>query len=433
MNASRLEVAEVFRRYEADFTDKYGALLSVAQRRAMQAIMRCRTRELGGHRWRCDDCGHERIAYNSCRNRHCPKCQAQARAQWLAARAADLLPVPYFHVVFTLPEQLGPLALQNPRVAYGLLFRAAWDTLRDVAANPKHLGAKIGALVVLHTWGQNLMHHPHVHCVVPGGGLSTDGSRWIACRGARRDSRQKEFFLPVRVLSRVFRGKFVALLKRAHGQGQLAFHGRLAPLVDPAVFERLLDTAVAREWIVYCKPPFGGPGQVLKYLARYTHRVAIANSRLVGIDDGQVRFRWKNYARGNQWSTMCLPADEFMRRFLMHVLPAGFVRIRHFGLLCNRRRAGDLERCRQLLGATVTPVQAVDNQDVLPTSVPMATAGDEAHNELSAALTCPHCGKLTFRIVEDILPSGRTSPTRKSSSNRSRASPRHRLALRGPP
>jgi Zn finger protein HypA/HybF involved in hydrogenase expression len=431
MSPPQLEVAEVFRRYEADFADKYGAMLSVAQRRAMQAIIRCRTRELGGHRWRCDDCGHERIAYNSCRNRHCPKCQAQARARWLDARAADLLSVPYFHVVFTLPEQLGPLALQNPRVAYSLLFRAAWETLRDVAANPKHLGAKIGALVVLHTWGQNLMHHPHLHCVVPGGGLSPDGSRWIACRGARRDSRQKDFFLPVRVLSRVFRGKFVAMLKQAYRQGQLQFHGRLASLVDPASFERLLNAAVAREWIVYCKLPFGGPEQVLKYLARYTHRVAIANSRLVDIDDGQVRFRWKNYARGNQRSTMSLPAEEFIRRFLLHVLPSGFVRIRHYGLLCNRRRTDDLERCRQLLGATVTPAEHVDIQDVLPTSVSTTPAGDEGHDESTAALTCPHCGKPTFRIVEEILPSGRT--LRMMRLNRPRASPHHQIALRGPP
>jgi hypothetical protein len=287
--------------------------------------------------------------------------------------------------------------------------------------------------MVLHTWGQNLMHHPHAHCVVPGGGLSPDGSRWIACRGARRDSREKEFFLPVRVLSRVFRGKFVAMLKQEYRQGQLAFHGRLASLADPAAFERLLDTAVAREWIVYCKPPFGGPEQVLKYLARYTHRVAIANSRLVDIDDGRVRFRWKNYARGNQWSTMSLPAEEFMRRFLMHVLPAGFVRIRHYGLLCNRRRAGDLERCRQLLGATDTPTKAIERSDVLPTAIPMTAASDEGHDDSPPALTCPHCGKPTFRIVEEILPSGRMPRTRMILSSRPCASLRHPFALRGPP
>lgn len=274
MNQPRLEVAEVIRQYGAKFLADRGASLSFVQRRAMCAITECQTSALGGHRWQCGDCGHERIAYNSCRNRHCPKCQAHARAKWLDARVSDLLPVPYFHVVFTLPEQLGPLALQNPRIVYGLLFRAAWETLRDVAANPKHLGAKIGALAVLHTWGQNLMHHPHVHCVVPGGGLSPDDSRWVACRGANRNSMKKRYFLPVRVLSRVFRGKFVALLKKAYQQRKLEFHGRLATLTDPAAFEQLLNTAARREWIVYCKPPFGSPEQVLKYLARYTHRVA---------------------------------------------------------------------------------------------------------------------------------------------------------------
>lgn len=400
MNTPRLEVAEVFGKYGVKFLAVRGVTLSIAQRRAMQAIVKCRTRALGGHRWRCDDCGHERIAYNSCRNRHCPKCQAQARAQWLNARAADLLPVPYFHVVFTLPEQLGPLALQNPRVAYGLLFRAAWETLRDVAANPKHLGARIGVLAVLHTWGQNLMHHPHVHCVVPGGGLAPDGSRWVACRGARRGPSGKKFFLPVRVLSRVFRGKYVAMLKEAYHQGKLRFHGRLASMIDPTCFERLLDAAIAREWVVYCKPPFGSPEQVLKYLARYTHRVAIANSRLVDIEDGQVRFRWKNYARGNEWSIMNLPAEEFMRRFLMHVLPCGFVRIRHYGLLCNRRRAGDLERCRQLLGTTSAPASS----DISQPSPPLAYSltGDDASDEPAARDVCPCCGKHSFRMVEEI-------------------------------
>lgn len=258
MNSPRLEMAEVLRRYGARFLAARGATLSVAQRKAMRAITDCQTSVLGGHRWLCSDCGHERIAYNSCRNRHCPKCQASARAKWLDARAADLLPVPYFHVVFTLPEQLGPLALQNQRIAYAILFRAAWETLRDVAANPKHLGAKIGALAVLHTWGQNLRHHPHVHCVVPGGGLSPDGSRWISCHGTRKNKSQQAFFLPVRVLSRVFRGKFIAQLKQAYREKQLGFHGRLASLAEPAAFEKLLDAAVRREWVVYCKRPFAG-------------------------------------------------------------------------------------------------------------------------------------------------------------------------------
>lgn len=423
MNAPRLEVAEAFRRYGGEFTSKYGRTLSTDRRRAMQAIVQCRTSELGGHRWRCDDCGHERVAYNSCRNRHCPKCQAQARARWLDARAADLLPVPYFHVVFTLPEHLGPLALQNPRVVYGLLFRAAWETLRDVAANPKNLGAKIGALMVLHTWGQNLMHHPHVHCVVPGGGLSPDGSRWIACRGARDNSRQKDFFLPVRVLSCVFRGKFVALLKQASRQGKLAFHGRLSSLADPAAFEHLLDAATARPWVVYCKPPFGSPVQVLKYLARYTHRVAIANSRIVSIDDGQVCFRWKNYARGNQWATMSLPADEFIRRFLMHVLPSGFVRIRHCGLLCNRRRAGDLQRCRELLGAQATPAEPVVLPDVGPLTESPATIANDGGEDALAARACPGCGKQSLRIVEELRPTVVWRRAPRFTTIRPRASP----------
>jgi hypothetical protein len=340
-----LEVADVFRQYADSYLTHHGA--SFDQRRAVRDIQACRTADLGGHVEQCDRCGHQAISYNSCRNRHCPKCQGPARARWLEARAGELLPVPYFHVVFTLPGVLAPVALQNPAVVYDLLFESVAATLLEVAANPKRLGARLGFLGVLHTWGQNLLHHPHVHCVVPSGGLSFDGGRWICGRA--------DFFLPVRVLSRVFRGKFIALLKAAHGRGKLAFYGKLKPLAARSAMERLLDQAVQNEWVVYAKPPFGGPGQVLKYLARYTHRVAISNHRLLKLEDGKVTFRWKDYAAGNKPSAMTLDAVEFIRRFLLHITPRGFVRIRYYGLMANRHRASNLRRCRQLLDQGKTP------------------------------------------------------------------------------
>ena len=288
MTPPRLEVADVIRRHGDAFLDRYGDALRPEQRRALSDIAACRTAALGGHVEDCDRCGHRQVAYNSCRNRHCPKCQATAAADWTEAREAELLPVAYFHVVFTLPAALDPIALQNPRVVYGLLFQAAAATLRQVAADPKHLGAEIGFLAVLHTWGQNLQHHPHVHCVVPGGGLAPDASRWVACR--------PRFFLPVRVLSRVFRGKFLSMLRAAFDRGRLAFHGKLRPLTDPGEFRRRLADSARTEWVVYAKPPFGGPRQVLKYLARYTHRVAISNRRLTALEGDQVTFGWKDYA-----------------------------------------------------------------------------------------------------------------------------------------
>jgi hypothetical protein len=293
MSRPALEVADVIRQCGSAFEDAFGPSLSLDQRRVLREIAACRTAALGGHVQECDGCGHRQIAYNSCRNRHCPKCQAAARGEWLEAREQELLPVPYFHVVFTLPHELGQLAWQNKKVVYGLLFRAAAATLLTVAADPQHLGAKIGFLSVLHTWGQNLMHHPHLHVVVPGGGLSSDGSRWIACKQSRR---KKEFFLPVRILSRVFRGKFLAGLKQAHADGKLEFHGRLQPLAEPGRFNHLLNQSARRDWIVYAKRPFGGPRQVLKYLARYTHRVAISNRRLIRLENGRVTFRYKDYA-----------------------------------------------------------------------------------------------------------------------------------------
>jgi Putative transposase/Transposase zinc-binding domain len=393
MTRHRLEVADVFRDHGDAFLDRYGDMLSPEQRRALGDIAACRTAALGGHVEECDRCGHQRIAYNSCRNRHCPKCQATAAAQWMEAREAELLPVEYYHVVFTLPAALGPIALQNPREVYGLLFRAAAETLQQIAADPKHLGAEVGFLAVLHTWGQNLEHHPHVHCVVPGGGLSPDGSRWIACPPG--------FFLPVRVLSRVFRGKFLAMLRNAFEQGNLSFHGKLAVLADAGEFQRRLTASAQTEWVVYAKPPFGGPEQVLKYLARYTHRVAISNRRLVALEDGEVKFHWKDYAHGGGQKTMTLKATEFIRRFLLHVLPSGFVRIRHYGFLANRVCREKLALCRALLGVEEAPVPVAPE----PATEPKATVAGEA-----AASVCPSCGEGRMVIVASFraLPVDRT-------------------------
>ena len=335
-----LEVADIFRQHGSSFRLTHP--LSPEQRRVMRAIEQCRTAALGGHVDQCDTCGHQRISYNSCRNRHCPKCQSLAKARWLEARIADLLPVAYFHVVFTLPEQLASLALQNKRVVYNILFATAAETLRTIAADPKHLGAEIGFLAVLHTWGQTLLHHPHLHCVVPGGGLAAAGDRWVSCR--------KGFFLPVNVLARLFRRLFLEALTRAFENGKLTFHGHCAYLAEPLAFQRLLASLRAREWWVYAKPPFGGPAQVLAYLGRYTHRVAISNHRLLNLENGKVTFSWKDYRHGNQQRPMTLAADEFIRRFLLHVLPRGFQRIRQFGLLANRRRRHKLALCRTLLG-----------------------------------------------------------------------------------
>lgn len=373
-----LEVADVFRDGEPGFLARYGSTLSVEQRRVSRAVTQCRTAALGGHVQRCSDCGHEKIQYNSCRNRHCPKCQAMARAAWLEKRESELLPVPYFHVVFTLPHELAPVALQNQRVVYDLLFRAASRTLLDVAADPKHLGAQIGCLMVLHTWGQNLMHHPHVHAVVTGGGLSPDGSRWVH---GKTSERRQPFFAPAKILSRVFRGKFIALLKQACTSGELGFHGRLKPLSDAAAFEGLLNQAVRHDWVVYAKRPFASPSCVLKYLARYTHRVAISNQRLVKLSDGQVSFRYKDYADAQQAKIMRLSTAEFIRRFLMHTLPSRFVRIRYFGLLANRHRDARLDKCRSLLGVAPEPESSDQDTETLAD-----TPGESPPVE-----TCPAC------------------------------------------
>jgi hypothetical protein len=331
----------------ADLVRTHGAAVRQAQRltrgqhRALRAIAACRTAALGGHTEACDVCGAIRIAYNSCRNRHCPKCQRVAKERWLTARRAELLPTEYFHVVFTLPHALNPLAQGNPRVLYGLLFAVARETLATFGADPRHLGGEVGGLALLHTWGQTLEQHLHLHCVVPGGALTRDGGRWVSAKPG--------FLFPVRALARVFRGKYLDGLRRAFDRGELRFAGSVAALADPGAFRQFLATLRAHDWVVYAKPPFAGPTQVLEYLGRYTHRVAISNDRLVNVDAGQVRFRWKDYARGNRLKTMTLPAEEFLRRFLLHVLPAGFVRIRHFGFLANRGRTAKLARCRVLL------------------------------------------------------------------------------------
>ena len=378
MREHRLEVADVFREHREEFLKLWGHTVSSQQRKALRDIGACRTAALGGHVEECDQCAHRLIAYNSCRNRHCPKCQSTARDQWLAERAKELLPVPYCHVVFTIPEQLAPLVLQNQRVCYSLLFRAVSETLQQIAADPRHLGAKIGFLAVLHTWSQNLLHHPHVHCVVPAGGLSPDGSRWIACR--------PKFFLPVRVLSRLFRGKLLALLRQAFAEGTLEFFGQLADLAEPARFPTWLRKSRKTEWVVYAKPPFGGPEAVLKYLARYTHRVAISSSRLLSLDNGKVTFRWRDSRHGNQTKSMTLEAVEFIRRFLLHILPSRFVKIRHFGFLANRNRSSALALCRQHLNASS------------PAGGPAATLPGEQQSAVERR--CPVCRAGVLRIVE---------------------------------
>jgi Putative transposase/Transposase zinc-binding domain len=342
MDCPKLEVGHVFRCYGDAYRQQHAGSLSRAELRVMSAIERCRTAALGGHVEQCDQCQHQRITYNSCRNRHCPKCQSLARAEWIEDRQAELLDTEYFHVVFTVPEEIAAVAYQNKEVVYDILFRATPETLRTIAADAKHLGAEIGFFAVLHTWGQNLLFHPHLHCVVPGGGLSPDGTRWIPCRPG--------FFLPVRVLSRLFRRLFLELLEKAFDDGQLHFFSALKELQDRQVFLRYLAPLRQSEWVVYAKAPFAGPQQVLDYVGRYTHRVAISNNRILDIEDGYVQFRYKDYRHGSQQKIMPLSADEFIRRFLLHVLPDGFHRIRYYGFLGNRYRRKKLEQCRQLLG-----------------------------------------------------------------------------------
>ena len=380
MNPRRPEVADVLRTFAVAYREAYPC--SPEQERVLRQLPLCRTASLGGHKLRCDSCGHEEISYNSCRDRHCPKCRAAARAEWLAARERELLDVPYFHVVFTLPEELAAIALQNKRLCYGLLFHAASQTLLTIAADPKHLGADIGFLAVLHTWSQTLLHHPHVHCVVPGGGICGDRQRWIACRG--------DFFLPVRVLSRLFRRLYLQGLEAAFGRGDVELHGQLEGLRDPATWSRAISDLRRKEWVVYAKPPFGGPTQVLKYLARYTHRVAISNQRIVSIDDQHVEFRWNDRST-QQERTMTISGVEFVRRFLLHVLPRGFVRIRHYGFLANRVRDERIELARRLLHQEH---QLRDASSAHSGPSPSPTPFDR----------CPSCGTGSLVVVGDLPP-----------------------------
>jgi hypothetical protein len=384
-----LEVADIFRGHGPAWRRANAGHVSLEQLKVMSAIESCRTATLGGHVARCEDCAYTTIAYNSCRNRHCPKCQGAAAKEWLAAREADLLPVPYFHVVFTLPAAIGDIAYQNKTVIYDLLFKASAETLTTIAADPKHLGARIGITSVLHTWGSAMTHHPHVHMVVPGGGISLDGTRWVACRPG--------FFLPVRVLSRLFRRLFLEKLTAAHTAGRLKFFGNHAPLADAPAFAAYLAPLRRTEWVVYAKRPFGGPQAVLAYLSRYTHRVAIANSRLTACDRTGVTFRWKDYrAEGRErQKVMILATGEFIRRFLIHVLPQGFHRIRHYGLLASGTRADNVARARELLAVSK------------PEDQPAGAVIDPGKP------TCPCCG--SRMIVIEVFERGATPRYRPTS------------------
>jgi hypothetical protein len=369
------EVADIVRQHGDRFVETHRAWVTTAHRRVLRAIAQCRTAALGGHRDRCDQCAQPALSYNSCRDRHCPKCLTAARNRWVAAREQELLPVGYVHLVFTMPASVARLALANKRVVYDLLFHAAAATLLHVAANPKRLGAAIGGLMVLHTWGQRLQHHPHVHCVVPMGGLAPDTTRWIHAR--------PRFFLPIPVLRKLFRGKLVAGIRDAFRNGRLDFPGSLEPLKPDAAFRAFLRSLYRQTWVVYAKPPFGSAAHVLHYLARYTHRVAISNHRLVDVTDDTVSFRWKDYRHGNQVRTLMVDVDEFLRRFLLHVLPKRFVRIRYFGFLASRCRTRQLTQCRQALAAASAP----------PPEPPPPTP------QRSPSWSCPRCGGV-MRVIE---------------------------------
>jgi hypothetical protein len=374
MISMSLELQGIFQQFGAVYRDNHR--LPLQQLKTINAIESCRTSSLGGHIDVCDSCGHERISYNSCRNRHCPKCQWLAKEQWLRERKRDLLNIGYFHVVFTVPDSLNPIALQNQKLFYSLLFKAASETLVELSRDPKYLGAEIGIISVLHTWGQNLMDHPHLHCIVPGGGLSLDGTHFVQSR--------KKFFIPFKVLSRKFRGKFLCYLKEAYQQGDLGFFGKIELLAGKRNFQSLIDALYQKEWVVYCKKPFKSPWYVLHYLGRYTHRVALTNQRLIDLQDGQVTFSWRDYKDNNKTKLMTLDASEFIRRFLLHVLPSRFVKIRHYGILSNRNRNRKLRLCQKL---TLSKIRDAGKLSVL---------------ELMFKLTgldlrvCPYCGKGTM-------------------------------------
>jgi hypothetical protein len=386
-----VEVADIFRLHGPDYRRSHPMPLN--HLRAMHAIEVCRTATLGGHRYKYS-CGHVDISYNSCRNRHCPKCQTLQKEKWIKARCEDLLPVRYFHVVFTIPSELNPLVIMNQKVMYNILFRAVSETLVELSNNPKHLGARTGFIGILHTWGQNLMDHPHIHCVVPGGGLSPDARRWVSCK--------KRFFIHVKVLSKLFRGKFLDYLKSSFESGDLIFPGGISYLKDARTFEVFRGKFYHKKWVVYCKPPFDGAEGVLKYLGRYTHRIAISNNRILNVQDGNVSFRWRDYADGDKQKTMTLKADEFIRRFLLHVLPHRYVRIRHFGLLANRSRKDNIALCRELIGSCKTVTKEKERFETWQDQL-FRICGIDIN-------TCPICKKGTILRVELLLPSRCNGP-----------------------
>lgn len=385
---SSIEVADIFRTFGAQYLEAHGRQMPVGCLSAMHAIEVCRTAELGGHVDECDHCGALRISYNSCRNRHCPKCQCLDKERWLQARKKELLPTRYFHVIFTLPDKLRPLALRNQKVVYDILFRAVSETLKELSRDPKHLGAEIGFIAILHTWTQTLLDHPHIHCIVPGGGLSPDGKQWVCCNEA--------FFIAVKVLSRKFRGKFLHYLRKAYGSGDLKFLGKIKDLKEEEEFEKVLTELYAQDWVVYCKPPFKNAETVLEYLGRYTHRAAISNDRLVKVEQGKVTIRYRDSENNDKIKLMTLDAFEFIRRFLLHILPDGSMKIRHYGILSNRNRKTKLARCKHLLGDHVS----LDDE----------VSEEESWQDLLTGITgidpriCPHCGKGEMRLKQLLLP-----------------------------
>jgi len=387
-----VELADIFRQHGAAYRSAHA--LPLNHLRVMRAVEVCRTATLGGHKDRCDSCGHIEISYNSCRNRHCPKCQILQKEKWIEARNEDLLPIQYFHVVFTIPSELNPLVIMNQKVMYDLMFRSVSETLTELSGNSKHLGARIGFMGVLHTWGQNLMDHPHIHCVVTGGGLTSDGTRWVSCR--------KRFFIPVRVMSALFRGKLLAHIKSTFEAGELIFPGGIGHLKELHVFERFRKQLYHKKWVVYCKPPFDGAKGVLQYLGRYTHRIAISNNRILTADNGTVTFRWRDYADDNKQKTMTLKTDEFIRRYLLHVLPDRYVRIRHFGLLANRSRKDNIALCRELLG-TPGVIEPVKEKKETWQEQLLRICGIDV-------TACPVCQKGRMSRVDELPPSQCNSP-----------------------
>jgi len=388
-----LEVAHIFRAFGAAYRDAHAQEMPLRHLRAMRAIEICRTAELGGHVEECDHCGALRISYNSCRNRHCPKCQCLDKERWLESRKRDVLPTSYFHVVFTLPQGLRPIALRNQRVIYTILFKAASETLKELAKDPTHLGAEIGFIAILHTWSQTLIDHPHIHCIVTGGGLSLDGKRWISCK--------KSFFIPVKILSRLFRGKFLAYLREAHDSGKLVFPGKIAYLKGKPAFEEMLTDLYRQEWVVYCKPPFKSAETVIDYLGRYTHRVALSNDRLVKFKGNQVTIRYRDSDDSDKIKCMTLDVFEFIRRFLLHILPDQFMKIRHYGILSNRNRNTKLPKCKEILGVSTNEDHEVEKP---------------SWEELLTGITgidprlCPHCGKGKMLLKEVLLPTINRAP-----------------------